>query len=293
MSSSDKSLLKVLESGSEYLAERDVENPRLACELLATRLLGCKRLELYLNPGATLTDRQLEAMRRGIKRVSAHEPVQYVTGEAQFHNNVFKVDRRALIPRPETETMVDIVLKTQELWDRDKPVVADVGTGSGCIAITMALAHPDAFFVALDTSSEALSLARENAELLRATANIVFLEGELGDNVEPGSLDAVVANLPYIPTPEYEQLPSHIRDFEPRAALDGGPEGISRITATAQDAAIALKDSGMVFFEIGDSQKEPVSALLADLGFEKVEFKQDLAGKDRIASARMRATDRD
>ncbi len=282
MNRPDKSLLKVLESGSEYLASHDVENPRLACELLATRLLGCKRLELYMTPEAMLSEPQIEAMRRGIKRVAEQEPVQYVTGEAQFHQHIFKVDKRALIPRPETEILVDIALKTETLWNREKPVIADVGTGCGCIAITLSLAHPEAYFVATDINPEALDLAKENARRLDVPKNTVFTCGELCDNVEPESLDAVIANLPYIATSQYEKLPAHIREYEPRSALDGGQEGMSVISAVAQDASIALKNKGMIFLEIGEDQGAKTTTLLREIGFDNIEIRPDLAGKDRI-----------
>jgi len=281
-SSSIKTVLEVLETGAKYLAGKGVDQPRLVCELLAARLLKCKRLELYLRFNSALSERYLVAMRRGVKRVADGEPVQYVLGQTDFAGHTFKVDRRALIPRPETEVLVEQVIKCEQLWKNERPAIVDVGTGCGCVVISLAIEKPDALYVALDADENALELSRENATAFSLKGKIVFAAAELSDFAEPASLDAVVANLPYVPTAEYEKLPVHIREYEPRAALDGGPDGLSVLGPVVQDAGIALKPGGFLFLEIGENQGHAVSSLFNELGFKGVTIKRDLADRDRV-----------
>ncbi len=281
-----KTVLHVLTSGTAYLEAHGIEQPRLACELLLSRLLRCKRLELYLKYEEVLPENLLEAMRRGTKRVGAAEPVQYVLGQVGFMDHVFKVDRRALIPRPETEVLVQHVLECEALWKSEHPAIVDVGTGSGCIVLSLAMARPNGRYIALDTSEDALALARENAAALGLADCVGFAHGELPDIVDPESLNAVVANLPYIPTATYERLPLNVREFEPRTALDGGPAGLSIIENVVHDAALALIPGGHLFLEIGDEQGASVLSLLKEGGFEDALVKPDLNGRDRIAVGR-------
>jgi release factor glutamine methyltransferase len=288
MADTPKTVAGILDATANYLSGKGVDESRLAAEHLLGRLLNCKRLEIHSRSNEVLTDKQLEAMRRGMKRLAAGEPVQYVLGQWDFMGHTFKVDRRALIPRPETEVLVETVLKCGSLWSRQKPVIVDVGTGSGCIAISLALAKPDALYLALDTSNEALELARENAVALGLAEKVAFTNGEMCDLVEPTSLDAIVANLPYIPTAEYERLPVHIRNHEPRVALDGGPNGRAVIELVVQDAAMALKPGGFLFLEIGEDQAAAVSALLESTGFDAIETLKDLAGRDRVVKGVLR-----
>ena len=284
-----KTLLEILSAGADYLAARRVDQPRLVCEQLASRLLNCQRLELYLMYGKALDDKRLAAMRRGVKRVGDGEPVQYVLGQTQFMGHVFKVDRRALIPRQDTETLVEEVLACTPLWERKTPAIVDVGAGSGCIGISLALAHPEGKYLALDVSEEALALARENAAALGAAERIAFERAELADAVEPEHCDAVVANPPYVATPDYEKLPDPILKHEPRLALDGGPDGLAVMEQLVQDAAIALKPGGFLFVEIGHDQAARVTEFLQDAGFEDVKVRQDLGRRDRVVSGRIPA----
>jgi release factor glutamine methyltransferase len=257
-----RTVAEIVAAGTDYLAGRNVEHPALVCELLMSTLVGCKRLELPLNHNDVLSDKKLDAMRRGIKRTGAGEPVQYVLGSTGFMGHIFKVDRRALIPRPETEVLVEQVLQCEELW-QDRPAVVDVGTGCGCIVISLAIARPDALYVGLDINAEAIELARENAVSLS------------------------VADRTYIPTAEYEGLPVHIREHEPRSALDGGPTGLSMIETVVQDAAIILKSGGRIFLEIGENQARAVTSQLTESGFNDIHVTKDLANRDRVIQARL------
>lgn len=284
MTDKPKTLGEVLKAASSYLAGMQVENPRLLCDLLAARLLNCKPLELPMKYNMSLDDARLEAMRRGIRRLGNAEPVQYITGQTEFMGHVIKTDRRALIPRPETELLVELILKQTDLWQDRKPAILEVGTGTGCITISLALAKHDAFYIALDVSSEAIELASENALLNGLKDNVAFAVTEM-DTVEPETIDAVVANLPYIPTAEYEQLPASIKNHEPRIALDGGPDGLSVLEPVVQDASFVLKPGGFIFLEIGETQGQAVSGILEQSGFHKIQIHKDLNKRDRMVMA--------
>jgi len=214
----------VLEAGPAFLTDRGVPEARLKCELLAARLLNCQRLDLYMRFDETLAPPYLEAMRRGIKRLAEGEPVQHIMGEVGFHGHRFSVDGRALIPRPETEGLVQAVLD----WEAMPPdgCVVDIGTGSGCIIISLALARPGWRCLGLDVSPEALALAGQNATALGVADRVQFTIEGLADCVEPEGVDAIVANLPYIATEACDTLPADVRDHDPRLALDGGADGL-------------------------------------------------------------------
>ncbi len=273
----------VIAKGGAFLGGHGVDAPRLACELLLARLLRCRPLELALHYDQAVPANLLEAMRRGLRRVADGEPVQYVLGQTSFMGHVLKVDKRALIPRPETEQLVELVLACAPLWQGAEPAVADVGTGSGCIAISLALARPRVRCLAVDTSAEALALALENATLHGVIGRVTFAPTELSDVAEPAMLDAVVSNPPYIRTADWEQLPVHIRGHEPRQALDGGSDGLRVLAAVAEEAALALKPGGLLFLEIGADQGPAVRRLLEETGFVDVDIRRDLAGLNRFA----------
>ncbi len=278
-------LKECIRSGAAWLERRGVADPLVAAELLAGRLYRCGRLELYRHADACPSPRILDALRRGFKRVAAGEPVQYVLGQWDFRELTLKVDRRALIPRPETEQLVDTVLSDPRVKRLPKPLVVDVGTGSGCIILSLAAAMPDGFFVGLDICDSALSLARENAELNNLAERVHFAHSDGCGEFDPGSVDLLVSNPPYIPSGVIDGLDAKIRDHEPRLALDGGPDGLECYRNLIFDAVMVVKPGGMVFFEIGDDQGAAVAALLEEFGFIEVEVRTDYAGKDRFTVA--------
>lgn len=282
--SENKSVGDVLLLATSYLGARGVEEARLKSEMLMARLLRVPRLELSLHVRRALREEQVAAMRRGVKRLGEGEPVQYVTGEAGFLAHVFKCDRRALIPRPETEILVQCVLADETLWSLERPSIVDVGTGSGCIVLSLAAARPQGRYLAVDVSPDALGLARENASLFGLGDGVIFYEGRLGDIAEPEMLDAIVANLPYIPERTIETLSPSVRDYEPRLALDGGVSGLDAIEDLVADAAIVLKNGGRIFLEIGAEQGAAVVRLLTGSGFSEVKVLPDLNGRDRVVS---------
>jgi release factor glutamine methyltransferase len=284
MADKPKTLRELVTLGDGYLVRHAVPDARVACELLAARLLKCGRLELYRHADSVPPERVVEALRRGLQRVAKGEPVQYVLGQWDFRALTLKVDRRALIPRPETERLVDLVLNSAQIRDAAKPLVVDVGTGSGCIILSLAKERPGGVFVGLDISADALALARENAVFTGLAERVLFAECDGCGEFEPASVDVLVSNPPYIPSRVVDGLERHIRDHEPRLALDGGPDGLAVYRALLLDAVMVLKPGGGVFFEIGDEQGPALRDLLEEFGFGDVAIHRDYAGKDRFAT---------
>lgn len=287
-----KTLREILSASERYLAALGAQEPRVGMEHLAACLYRCGRLDLQTRLDAPVPPPMIEALRRGLRRLAAGEPVQYILGRWDFHGHSFKTDRRALIPRPETEILVDLVLNDAELWRKPNPRILDIGTGTGCIALSLALERPQGRYLATDVSEEAIALARENAALQQKAAAVRFLVcDDLSDVLEPGSVDAIVSNPPYIPTDAVDRLDRSVLAFEPRLALDGGPDGMSILNAIAEEAAILLADGGRLFLELDaeSGQAPKVSATLSDLGFERPTVHRDLAGRERFVSAALAA----
>ncbi len=260
------------------------DEPGLLAGHLLAHVLDRPRLACLLNPAEPVDAAHAQALDQLAGRLCDGVPLQYVVGSTDFLGGRYKTDPRALIPRPETEELAEAVLEDAAIWDAPHPIVADVGTGSGCIAISLALARPHARLLALDTSPAALELARENAQTLGADARIEFLPSDLLAEVAPETLSAVVSNPPYVSTAEWAELPRHIRDHEPRLALDGGPSGLFLISRLVEEALVALKSGGRIWMEIGEDQGARVRALLETAGFCRIRIKKDRAGHDRMAA---------
>lgn len=311
-------------AGTNYLARHQVDSPRVACELLACRLFKCPRLELFSHYAETPPLRLVEAWRRGLKRVADGEPLQYVLGEWDFRNLTLRVDHRALIPRPETEQLVDLVLEANGLWSSGLagpmdppatvaagappatpvayggsgpstsrretgpalPLILDVGTGSGCIILSLATERPQARYIAMDASADALELARANAVRCGVAERVEFRHASGCGEFPAGSVAAIIANLPYIPTATVATLATCVREHEPHQALDGGADGLDIIRHVARDAVMVLRPGGWLFLEIGDEQGAATQDLLEGLGLIEVVILPDLAGKTRFARAR-------
>lgn len=279
-----KRLLDVLQASADYLAGKGVEQPRLVAEQLMSHVLKCPRLQLYVRFEKDLDESQLVPLRAGLKRLGAGEPLQYVVGDTGFMGHTFKVDRRALIPRPDTETLIAAVLECGDLWSRPSVAVADIGTGSGCVAVSLVLGRPEVRVMAVDLHPEVLDLARENAVLNGVAGRIEFRQGDLLQGLGSEMLDAVAANLPYIATEDCAKLPCHIRAHEPLSALDGGPDGLDLIRRLTREARVVLKPGGWLFLEIGFDQGPAVVGWLIDNGFVNVTVRPDLGGRDRVVS---------
>ncbi len=276
---------EVIAKSASYLEQKGVADGRAAAELLAGRLLHLGRGLLGSAASQEVSEPQLAAMRRGLARLATGEPVQYVIGEWDFRSLTLKCDRRALIPRPETEELVTRVLKSLKGGE----VVIDAGTGTGAIILSIAKeAKGGGLFIGTDISEDALALAQENARLtgLEDKVKFVAMDG-LDDFDEPQSVDVIVSNPPYIKTADCLKLDRNVRDFEPRIALDGGESGLDFYERYLGDAVNLLKIGGKVFFEIGESQGGEVIALMRSYGFENIKVEKDYAGHDRYASAEL------
>lgn len=268
----------------ERLAAAGSGNAKRAVEELAAHVLGCKPLEIYFR---TLTPGQAADLEALVVRAERGEPIQYIIGHVDFRGLEIRCDRRALIPRPETELLVEEVLTAK--GERRKPLkIADVGTGTGCIALALLAELPNAEITAVDISPEALALAKENAERLGLSGRIAFVQGNLlavDAAVFPeASLDLVVSNPPYILSEVCQTLDPSVKEYEPWLALDGGADGLDLIRPLAAQAARVLKPGGGLFLEIGYDQGPAVAACLAQAGFRTVQIRKDFAGLDRIVS---------
>ena len=281
---------EIVSKSSEYLEGRDVPDARVASELLAARLLRTGRGRLAGEMEKEVPEKCVEAMRRGMARLVKGEPIQYVLGEWDFRTLTLKCDRRALIPRPETEELVTRVLahlNSRLSSSVSRPLVVDVGTGTGSIILSLAKEFSgDAVFLGTDVSEDAISLAKENAERCGLSDRVKFavMDG-LDEFDEPQCVDVIVSNPPYIESAVCETLDPRVKDFEPRLALDGGTSGLDFYDRYLSDAVNLLKPGGAVFFEIGENQGEAVKKLMFDSGFDDIRIEKDFAGHDRYASA--------
>ncbi len=271
---------EALAAASDALHAAAVDTPRLDAEVLLAEAAGWDRaalaaeLEAAVDPGAAR--RFGEMVRRRIRR----EPVAYILGRKAFRHVELAVDPRVLIPRPETELLVEIALELRP------QSVLDVGTGSGAIALAVADELPECELVATDTSEDALDLARGNAERLGLADRIDFERGTLPAGRR---FDLVVANLPYVSEDEFGALQPEIAHYEPRQALVAGPDGLEAITVVAASAPMALTQRGALALEVGAGQAGAVAELFVDLGFGQVEGRQDLAGIPRVVLGSMSA----
>lgn len=287
MTESADTIAAALRRGCARLRATRVPEAALKAEWALARVVGCARLELRLRGAERLTRQAAARWEHILERLAAHEPLQYVLGDAEFRGRIFACDRRALIPRPETEELVELALNTVELWERAAPRVADAGTGSGVIAICLALERPQARIIATDVSEAALSLARENARRHGVGRRIAWRRADWLAGVRPSSLDAVISNPPYVAHKRMARLARQVRAYEPRMALDGGPDGLDAIRRLGADAARKLQPSGWLFVEIGEEQGTAVSSLLLAMGFRDVKIHSDRFGRDRFAAARL------
>jgi release factor glutamine methyltransferase len=280
---------QLVESLAFRFSASGVDNARRVAEELLAHVFACRPLEIYTGGACQLgkDSEKLDLIKRLeplAVRIENGEPLQYVVGHVDFWGLEIKCDPRALIPRPETELLVEEVLSST-VWNNSPATVVDVGTGTGCIVLTLAKQRPDANFKAVDLSPAALELARENARFHGLEKRILWMENDLLERFAPESADAVVANLPYIASDEWKALAPCVRDHEPQTALDSGPTGMELITGLSTQARYVLIPGGTLFLEFGFNQGKAVFQCLERLGYSDIQIKHDLAGHDRIAIA--------
>ena len=271
-----KTVLDVIQATTAYFQKCGVEGARLNIEHLLAHVLGKKRMDLYMEFDRGLADRELEPLRGLVKRRAAGEPLQHLLGTAEFHGRSFLCDQRALVPRPETEQLCELILAGGAAQR-----VLDVGTGSGVIALTLAAAWPEGRVEGVDISPEALALARENAARLGLADRVQFSESDLLAGVD-GTFDLIAANLPYIARAEIPRLAREVQ-HDPTAALDGGPDGLDVFRRFIPQAAQHLR--GKLALEIGHDLAAPLRDLLAAHNFQDIRSQTDYQGRDRFLFA--------
>ena len=273
-------ILELIQRTTEFFQRQGVESPRLTIELMVAHVLKRKRLELYLDFEREIAESALDALRQMVKRRAAGEPLQYVLGIANFYGLDLAVDKRVLVPRPETELLVDYVVKNGGA----AKTLADLGTGSGAIAIALARKLATARVLAVDASAEALEVARMNGSA--HGAQIEFLHGDLLAPLPDGlQCDWIVSNPPYIPSGEITALAREIRDHEPRAALDGGADGLDVVRRIATEAKARLAAGGRVAVEIGAGQGSAAERIFLDNGYRVEKMISDWQGHPRVVVA--------
>jgi release factor glutamine methyltransferase len=277
-------VLEIIKRTTEFLATKGVASPRLNAELLLGHVIGRRRMQLYLEFERPLTAAELDQLRPLVRRRGQQEPLQYVLGEAEFRGLRLKVDRRALIPRPETELLVELV----HTWaGTQAPVLRalDLGTGSGAIAAALATLWPGAAVVAAERCPEALTLARENFAALGLEGRIQPVAATWFDGVPAGPYDAIVSNPPYLTAAEVAATAPEVREHEPRAALEAPEEGLADLRAILEAAPGYLRPGGLLALETGCDHRAALCARLQAAGFQSVAAHQDLTGRDRFILA--------
>ena len=276
-------VLEIIQKTSEFLSARGVESPRLNAELLIGHALELKRMQLYLQFERLLTEPELAKIRPLVKRRSQREPLQYILGSVDFFGLKLKVDRRALIPRPETELLIETVVG---LCAKPPAQVLDLGTGSGAIALALAKAFPEAMVTAVDFSADALALATENAEATGLLARVKLERASWLEGIAPDArFDLIVSNPPYLSEAETAEAAPEVRDHEPKTALmaaDGGMADLRHIIETTPDF---LTEGGMLALETGITQHAELLRLAAESGLVRAESRKDLTSRDRFLVA--------
>lgn len=279
-------ILEVIQRSADYLAKHGVDSARLQSELLLAHVLRVPRMRLYLEFQRLLAEPELAALRELVKRRGRREPLQHLVGSVSFCGFELAVNHHVLVPRPETEQLAEAAWSFLSTPDQQAPIALDLCTGSGCLAIALAMKCPRAVIHAADLSPEALTVARANVERHGAAARVTFHEGDLFAPL-PVELkfDLIVSNPPYIPTGEIAVLEPEVRDHDPRAALDGGGDGLVFYRRIATEGASRLRSGGRLMVEFGDGQAEALQRLFTSSGWQVREILSDLDGRLRIMIA--------
>jgi release factor glutamine methyltransferase len=286
-------LLEVLQASTDFLKKRQIESARLNAEHLLAHMLGRKRIELYLEFERELTEAELAPLRELVRRRGEGEPLQHLLGTVEFCGQTYVCDERAMVPRPETEELVEMLVSGFRSADgrtrrgegqRSEPRILDVGTGSGVIALTLATRLPEAKISAVDISDDALNLARENADRLGLADRVQLVKGNLLEGLTE-RFDVIVANLPYIAMHDRNSLSREVL-HDPEIALFGGEKGDELIRALIGQAPERLAPGGLLALEIGPGQSAPLLELLGQKKYEDIEPKNDYSGTVRFVFAR-------
>ncbi len=275
-------VLEAIRLSTEYLDKKKIDSPRINAELLLAHTIGCKRLDLYLAFDRPLTEPELNIYRGLIKRRASYEPLQYIIGTVEFYGLVFKVTPSVLIPRPETELLVEKIIK--ELSDKEQLNILEIGCGSGNIAISLAYHLKQAQIITTDISDAALNLAKENSQKLGVAERISFIRHNIltDDLLRFSMFDLVVSNPPYVSLQSYSSLQKEIMGFEPRLAVTDESDGLTFYRIISEKVSGNIKKGGKLFFEISHGQCDDVKSIMTKNNFSKIEVIKDYQNIERI-----------
>jgi release factor glutamine methyltransferase len=280
-------VLEAIQKSTEFLAKKGVESPRLQAELLLAHLLKMPRMKLYLSFERALAPAETDALRELVKRRGRREPLQHITGSVSFCGLEIAVNRQALVPRPETELLAEAGWQFLSTLNPQPSTALDFGTGTGCIAIALAVKCPNAKITATDVSAEALALAGENVARHNVAGQIQFFRGDgFAAFSTDETFDLIISNPPYIPTGEIATLQPEVRDFDPRAALDGGADGLDFYRRLGREAKSFLKPDGRIMLEFGDGQDGAIRKIFEAEKWIVEAVKEDYSHRARILIAR-------
>lgn len=275
-----KTVQEILNLSASYLKQKGIPHARRQAEELLSDVLGISRLQIYMDFDRPLSEGEVSQCRDKLARKAKREPMQYIRGEVEFYNCAIKVTRDVLIPRQETELLIDMIVKKLAKEDLSYKGLWDVCCGSGAIGIALKKQFPALNVVMSDISTAALAIAKENAE--RNQVNVTFLEGDLLKPFEGKLADFVVCNPPYVSEEEYHTLESEVKDYEPSIALIGGKTGLEYYYRLAQELKGKLNPQGNVWLEIGSKQADAVITIFKDAGWDHCVVERDWAGNDRF-----------
>jgi release factor glutamine methyltransferase len=273
---------KILSWTINHFTSHKIPEPRLSAELLLSKALNCKRIDLYLQFERILSIKERDQFREYVKRRARREPVQYILGETEFYGFPFKVNKDVIVPRPETELLVDAVVEEFQSTKTPAAKILDIGTGSGCIPVSLAKLLPDCSIWAIDSSTRAVEVARDNADLNEVAVN--FVDGDIfgkRSSLPPIKFDIIVSNPPYVALKDVGKLEPEVRDFEPKEALFAGEDGLEFYRKIVNVIPDLIDKKGKAFFEIGYDQTEALEDIFAKADFG-VQFKKDYNQIERI-----------
>ena len=275
-------VLEAIQLSTTYLEKKGVESARTNAELLLADILNCKRLELYLSFDKPLKENELDIYREFIKKRGQRIPLQYILGYVDFYGYKFCVDQNVLIPRPETELLVEKIIEDNSA--KDKLRILDIGCGSGNISLVIANKIMQSDVIGIDVSAEAISNAEKNKSAIKENDNITFLQIDiLNDSVEHlGKFDIIVSNPPYVSLNDYIELEPELKDYEPRISLTDELDGLSFYRKIVSLSKQMLNPKGRIYFEVGKDQYKPVSELMLKTGFSNMKVIKDYSGIERI-----------
>ena len=273
-------LIDILNWGETYFRDKNFDNPRTEIELLLQHLIGCKKIDLYLQFEKIVKPKELITLRSWVKRRINREPIQYITRSSEFYGRKFIVDQNVLIPRPETEILIDVSVEI--LSKKNSPTIIDIGTGSGCIGITLALEIPSSNIIAIDISDSALSIAKKNADM-HSIRNIEFLRLDILNQDIIHIADMLISNPPYISKEEIPDLMEDVKDFEPMIALTDKSDGLDFYRKFSDIMPHVIKKNGTAILEVGrGSHSDRVKEIFCKSGYNNIDIVKDLNKDKRV-----------